>query len=444
MAVLVVAGCSSNRNARISASIQQNLTAKPSPSAESVPAAVDRFYKARQYAPVWVQDGDLSKVTSALGVLRSAEAHGLVASDYGEEAIAGAIASEDRLDKSTERLAQLDVDVTTNLLALGHDVALGRVNLREIDPHWKKQRTPPDFVALLAQAAAGDLNTWLSSVQPKHSEYGALQQELTAIRAQGASPTDERSRLLALNLERWRWLPDDLGPRHILVNVPSFHLVVRESGRTALDMKVVVGKAEATRRTPIFSSEMGTVVFSPYWNVPDSIVEGETAPAVVRDPSFLDRNNIEILRRSQRGAELVEPASVDWDDAEELKQLLFRQRPGPGNALGHVKFLFPNPFHVYLHDTPADALFARSGRALSHGCVRLEQPEALAQYLLRDSAEWNAERIHTAMDSGDETAVALKEKIPVHIVYFTAWPRTGGGFETWPDVYGHDAKQRQN
>ena len=443
--VLVVVGCSSNRNARIAASIQQILTAQPSAVAESVRTEVDRFYKAREYAPVWVLDGAQSKVASALGVLRSAEAHGLVASDYGEAAIAGAIASEDHVEEdSTERLAQLDVDVTTNLLALGHDVALGRVDPRQIDPRWKKQRTPPDFVALLDQAAAGDLKTWLSSVQPKHPEYGALQKELTAIRAQGASPTDDRSRLLGLNLERWRWLPDDLGPRHILVNVPSFHLVVRESGRTALDMKVVVGKAEAARRTPIFSSEMGTVVFSPYWNVPESIVEGETAPAVARDPAFLDRNNIEILRRSQRGDELVEPASVDWDDAEELKQLLFRQRPGPGNALGHVKFLFPNPFHVYLHDTPADALFSRSGRALSHGCVRLEQPEALAQYLLRDSAGWDAERIHTAMYSGDETAVALKEKVPVHILYFTAWPKTGGGFDTWPDVYGHDAKQRQN
>ena len=444
MVVLVVAGCSSNRNARIGASIQQILSAQPSAVAASVRTEVDRFYKAREYAPVWVQDGDLLKVAGALGALRSAEAHGLVASDYGEDAIAGAIAREDHLDDSTERLAQLDIDVTTNLLALGHDVALGRVNPRKIDPRWKKERTPPDFVALLEQAAAGDLNTWLSSVQPKHPEYGALQKELTAIRAQGASPTDDRSRLLALNLEKWRWLRDDLGPRHIVVNVPSFHLVVRESGHTALDMKVVAGEAEAARRTPIFSSEMDTVVFSPYWNIPDSIVEGETAPAVMRDPSFLDRNNIEILRRSKHGTEHIDPTRVDWDDEEELKHLLFRQRPGPGTALGHVKFLFPNPFHVYLHDTPADALFARRGRALSHGCVRLEQPEALAQYLLRDSAEWDAERIHTAMFSGDETAVVLKEKVPVHIVYFTAWPKTGGGFDTWPDVYGYDATLRQN
>ncbi len=391
-----------------------------------------------------MQDGELSTVADARRVLQSAGDHGLVSADYDEDAIAGAMASEEDLEDSPERLAQLDINVTTSLLALGRDIALGRDDPKKVDSRWKKQRALPDFVDLLNEAAAGDLNTWLPSIQPRHPEYAALQKDLASIRAQGATPTDDRLRLLALNLERWRWLPDDLGSRHILVNVPAFHLAVRENGHTALEMKVVVGEAEAARRTPIFSSEMDTVVFSPYWNVPESIVEGETAPAAMRDPSFLDRNNMEILRRSKQGTERVDPASVDWDDEEELKELLFRQRPGPGNALGHVKFLFPNPYHVYLHDTPADALFARRGRALSHGCVRLEQPEALAQYVLRGSTEWDAERIRTAMDSGEEKPVALKEKIPVHIVYFTAWPKAGGGFDTWPDVYGLDARQARN
>ena len=443
--VLIVGGCSSNKNARISASIQQILTAAPASSvAENVHTAVDRFYKERGYTPAWVEDGDLAKVADALRVLRSADDHGLVASGYREEAVAGAMANEDTLEESIERLAQLDVDITTGLLALGHDVAVGRKDPKTIDPRWKRERVAPDLAALLAQAAAGDLNTWLPSVQPRHPEYATLQKELAAIRARRSDSDADRVHLLAMNLERWRWLPDDLGSPHILVNVPAFHLEVRENGRAVLDMKVVVGEAEAARRTPLFSGEMETVVFSPYWNVPDSIVEGETAPAFARDPSFLDRNNIEILRQSKRGTELVDPDSVDWDDENELKQLLFRQRPGPGNALGHVKFLFPNPYHVYLHDTPADALFARRGRALSHGCVRLEQPEALAQYVLRDSSEWDADRIHTAMYSGDEKHVALERKIPVHIVYFTAWPKPGGGFETLPDVYGHDAKQGRN
>jgi murein L,D-transpeptidase YcbB/YkuD len=184
---------------------------------------------------------------------------------------------------------------------------------------------------------------------------------------------------------------------------------------------------------------MSTVVFSPYWNVPDSIVEGETAPAAARDPSFLARNNIEILRLSKSGAKPVDPSTVNWDDPDELRQLAFRQRPGATNALGHVKFLFPNDFDVYLHDTPADELFSRPGRAFSHGCVRVEQPEALARWVLEDDSAWDDARILKAMHSGIEKHVRLKQTIPVHIVYFTAWADDSGAVRYEPDVYGYDA-----
>jgi murein L,D-transpeptidase YcbB/YkuD len=202
-------------------------------------------------------------------------------------------------------------------------------------------------------------------------------------------------------------------------------------------MKVVVGTPE--HKTPIFSDTMTTTVFSPYWNVPDSIVEGETAPEAARDPGFLQRNNIEILRLSKSGATLVDPSTVRWDDPEELKALAFRQKPGAKNALGHVKFLFPNPYDVYLHDTPADALFARPGRAFSHGCVRVEQPEALAKWVLTDAPEWTDEKIREAMHAGEEEHVKLKREIPVHIVYFTAWADDAGSVRLVPDVYGYDA-----
>jgi murein L,D-transpeptidase YcbB/YkuD len=244
---------------------------------------------------------------------------------------------------------------------------------------------------------------------------------------------------IALNLERWRWMPDDLGSRYLIVNIPSFHLEAHEGNQTVLEMKVVVGKPD--HRTPIFSEMMTTTVFSPYWNVPDSIVEGETAPAAARDPGFLKRNDIEILRLSKSGAKVVDPATVNWDDPEELKALAFRQKPGAKNALGHVKFLFPNQFDVYLHDTPADALFARQGRAFSHGCVRVEQPEALARWVLKGMPEWTAEKIVEAMHAGDEQHVKLNQQIPVHIVYFTAWADDEGMVSVVPDVYGYDATQ---
>ena len=251
-------------------------------------------------------------------------------------------------------------------------------------------------------------------------------------------PLATRLAQVAINLERWRWMPDDLGARHFLVNVPYFHLIAREDGKPVLDIRVVVGKRG--NETPLFTDQMETVVFSPYWNVPDTIALEETAPAVARDPDYLLRNNMEVVDRS---GSVVSPESLQWDDETALRAFRFRQRPGSGNALGFVKFLFPNPHSVYVHDTPADALFRRIGRAFSHGCVRVEQPEALAQYVLRDQPEWTSEAIHTAMRAGDERHVKLTAPIPIHIVYMTAWVDDRGGLHYQDDVYGYDARQRQ-
>lgn len=249
-------------------------------------------------------------------------------------------------------------------------------------------------------------------------------------------PLDERIRQVALNLQRWRWMPDDLGARHFMVNIPHFHLQAREQGKTVMDIRVVVGKPG--NNTPIFSDEMETVVLSPYWNIPETIASDETAPAIKRDPGYLDRQNIEVLRVSGNSRDAVKASDVNWDDEEELKDLVFRQRPGAGNALGNVKFLFPNSYNVYLHDTPADALFAKLGRAFSHGCIRVEEPEVLAKYVLRDLPEWDEPTLFAAMRSGEEKHVKLSQKVPVHIVYFTSWVDENGGLHFQPDIYGYD------
>ena len=201
-------------------------------------------------------------------------------------------------------------------------------------------------------------------------------------------------------------------------------------------MRVVVGRPGD--HTPIFSDEMESVVFSPYWNIPERIAQTETAPAVMRDNDYLDRQNIEVLRASGRGLERIDADEVDWEDPSALKKVVLRQQPGPGNALGSVKFLFPNAFNVYLHDTPADRLFARQSRAFSHGCVRVAEPEALARYVLRDQPEWDATRISQAMASGTERHVKLSGKIPVHLVYFTAWVDDHGRLQFVPDIYRYD------
>ncbi len=245
-------------------------------------------------------------------------------------------------------------------------------------------------------------------------------------------PVEHRIRAIELNLERWRWLPDAMPSRYLLVNVPDFRLEAVEQGRPVMNMRVVVGAPD--NKTPIFADEMTHVVFSPYWNVPPGIAGEETIPRAASDPAFLARNNMEVVGAN---GDVLDPSSVDWSNTQGLR---IRQRPGSGNALGGVKFMFPNTFDVYLHDTNATALFDRLDRGMSHGCVRVEEPHKLAQYVLRDQPDWTADRIAAAMTSGQETHVKLETRIPVYIVYKTAWVHDGG-VRFLKDLYGHDASQ---
>ena len=245
-------------------------------------------------------------------------------------------------------------------------------------------------------------------------------------------PIDARIDQIRLALERWRWLPRNLGDRHVLVNIPSYSLEVWDKETNPVSMRVVVGRKDTP--TPVFNDRMTHIVFSPYWNVPPTIAQGETLPAVMQDASFLARNNMEVLDASGR---VVDPESIDLDDPTKYR---FRQRPGSGNSLGLVKFMFPNEYNVYLHDTPADSLFARATRSFSHGCVRVEEPVELAEYLLRDQPDWTTDRIAEAMKAGDERTVKLKEPIPVYLGYWTA-SMTPDGLRFTDDVYGIDSRQ---
>ena len=247
-------------------------------------------------------------------------------------------------------------------------------------------------------------------------------------------PVDFRIAQIEANLERLRWLPSDMGTRHIVVNIPAYELQVHEGNQIPLTMKVVVGTN--ANRTPLFSDMIETVVFSPYWNIPESIATKEIFPKIMKDPDYRLRQNIEVVKVGKR-TEVVDPSKINWDDAPAAFQYQLRQKPGPKNSLGLVKFLFPNEFNVYLHDTPADNLFDRFTRNFSHGCVRVERPLELASYLLHDQPEWTAEKIETAMHSDSETHVALKTPVAVHIVYWTAWVDSTGVLQIRPDVYGY-------
>lgn len=233
-------------------------------------------------------------------------------------------------------------------------------------------------------------------------------------------PVEDRIRQMLLNMERMRWLPQQ--PQngvHISVNIPEYALHVYEGKNKVFDIDVIVGKQG--HNTQIFSDQLEYVVFSPYWNIPRSIVREEIVPAMKRDPSYLDRNNMEITG-NRNGLPVI------------------RQKPGPNNALGKVKFIFPNSYHIYFHDTPAKSLFSNNKRAFSHGCIRLEEPARLAQFVLQDKPGWDDARIYDAMNSGKEKWVKLDEKIPVLITYFTSWVDESGSVHFRKDIYDHDKR----
>lgn len=224
---------------------------------------------------------------------------------------------------------------------------------------------------------------------------------------------DDRARQIAVNMERWRWMPEDLGESHILVNIAAFRLDVIEGDRSVLTMKTVVGK-EYTR-TPFFAARIAEVIVNPWWNVPDSIAAKELWPKQRGDPSYFEREHMVVTNGR------------------------IRQRPGPWNALGRLKFNMPNGYDVYLHDTPAKSLFERPFRAFSHGCIRLEKPLDLALYLLRDQPQWTFAAIESAIESGNERAIRLTTPQPVYVLYWTAWVGDDGHTEFHRDHYERDA-----
>ena len=230
---------------------------------------------------------------------------------------------------------------------------------------------------------------------------------------------NERIKQLLLNLERMKWVPETPEGAFIIVNIPEFRLHMFEAAKKVFSINIVVGKA--AHNTVIFTGELKYVVFSPYWNIPRSIVRNEILPVIRRNPNYLSKMNME---------------QTGFSDGLPV----IRQKPGGKNALGRVKFIFPNNYNIYFHDTPSKSLFNQEARAFSHGCIRLAEPEKLAIYLLRNQPEWTIQRINIAMSSTKEKWVTLKEKLPVFISYFTAWVDSEGLLNFRDDIYGHDKK----
>lgn len=248
---------------------------------------------------------------------------------------------------------------------------------------------------------------------------------------------EARVEQVRVNLERWRWLPTDLGARHVRVNIAAFELEVIEDAERVLDMRVVVGRPY--RQTPVFSDAISYLVLSPYWHVPHSIATRDKLPDFQRDPSLVARQGFQVFDSWSAQAQPLDPLAINWDElSERTFPYRLRQNPGPANALGRVKFMFPNPHNVYLHDTPTRSTFAQAERGFSSGCIRLEHPLELAAYLLDNVPGWDRARIDRSAQATEEATVVLPDRVPVHLLYSTAWADTDGAVHFRNDVYDRD------
>ncbi len=248
-------------------------------------------------------------------------------------------------------------------------------------------------------------------------------------------PVVERVKTMELNMERRRWMDDDLGEKYVFVNLADFWLKVVDGRHTIHTAPVVVGKT--FHRTPVFSKDMKYIVFNPFWNVPRSIAVNEYLPKLRRDPGALLRQNIKLVSSSG----VIDPYSIDWNSVSSKRfPFRLRQDSGKRNALGLLKFLFPNKHNVYIHDTPSKSLFSRTVRSFSHGCIRVKNPRDLAVVLLKGQGGWNEKKIKAAIASGKRRIVRLEDPIPVHITYLTSWVNKDGTVYFRNDIYGRDKR----
>jgi len=368
--------------------------------------------------------------------------------------------------------------------ALEHgDIAVTLDSLRPADPAYRKlMAARQDLTELLGQPwlplavrptiRPGDQDDRMSEIRHRLSRLGELKEqpatgeaprhydeslEMAVARFQarhGLEPDGligpdtltalnlmpvERLRQIDATLERWRWLPESLGETYVLVNIAGFELKMVENGKEVLRKRVIVG--QPFRQTPVFSDRIRYLVFNPTWTVPRTVMIQDQLPQIVRDPDYLSRLKISVYRGWGADRQKVDPLDVDWSSLNRNNfpfQLV--QEPGPQNALGQVKFMFPNQYAVYLHDTPGRGLFTRTERSFSSGCIRVEQPFDLAQRLLAASPEWSREKIDRVVSEAEPRTVLLPEPVPVHIQYWTSWVDSQGRLQSRNDLYNRDAR----
>jgi murein L,D-transpeptidase YcbB/YkuD len=463
---------------------------------------VESFYKGRTYLPAWSQNGLMVQVEPLIRAVEDAYGDGLTPDYYHLSLIRSLVEKVGQeLAPDPILLSDLDILLTDAFLALGCHLSAGCVNPVTIETEWFAKSLKVDVSAVLEQALnKKQIREALMGLRPQKDIYDRLRLALAWYRvllskgewqlistgpslkkgsksdrvvelrkrltASGDLPADEgtvsdvfdekveqsiivfqkchglecdgivgrntfnalnvplkqRIRQMELNMERLRWILGNIEERFIVVNIANFQLDVIENDKSILSMKVVVGKPY--QRTPIFTSKMTYIVINPAWNIPDSIARKEILKKIEKNPNYLAEQNIKVLEEV-KGSRKALPYR-------------FRQEPGPLNPLGTIKFMFPNEYDVYLHDTSAKRLFSENVRTFSHGCTRIEKPLELAEYLFREDPHWSRKELVAAIEKGTEQTVMIPHPVNVHFLYLTAWVDESGSVQFRNDVYGRD------
>jgi murein L,D-transpeptidase YcbB/YkuD len=397
-------------------------------------AGLEAFYAEHQAPPLWITTVGFS----ARGQALIAEMQ--KAGEWGLPAEAFDLPPASDLPGTTEAQAVDEIKLAIAVLKYARFARGGRVSPARVSALFDQKPNLLDPKAVLSEIAASSApGDYLTSLHPKHDQFERLRQAylkaVAGAKARGRKPAgDAAVQRLIVNMERWRWMPPDLGSYYVWNNVPAFTTRVVKGGKSIYVEKTIVGQVKYA--TPIFSAAMRSIVFNPEWVVPETIKTEDLQPRLRQtDVSVLRNNKLSVSYQGRP----VNAETIDWG-RESIHKYTFTQPPGPDNVLGALKFNFPNRHAVYMHDTVQPQLFKETVRTLSHGCIRVHQPERLAALLLAEDKGWSADQVKSMLAKGNNSGVTLNRPVPVHLTYFTMAFDGVGKLQTYADVYGLDNK----
>lgn len=425
------------------------------------PNVITAYYEANDYDPVFVMDhifnGDVDLTAT---YFEKVGQHGLDPKMFNADKIKALVDKFQSkkgiktLDEAYHDIAELELTTANALITYSNALQYGMISPRKIYQRYYTETKRPDSAGMSRIFGIKDMRQYLDSIQPKDPQYLALQKALVSGNVAPGMSKEETIRYLVTNMERLRWKNKPTQDKYVIVNIPDYRLDVMDHGKSTVNMKVCVGEGRNidremslvefdesdkvdrpfTRETPQLNSMIHSVQVNPVWNIPQSIASKEIMVEAAQDPYYLDNKNIDVY---QNGKKVEDPETIDWASAPKDKYE-FKQRPGDDNALGKIKFLFNNKSSVYLHDTPAKMAFNQQMRAVSHGCVRVGDPDALARALFGDTPTYQKISQDMTEDNPAPTTIALPKKMPVYLTYVTCWADSNGVIQFRPDVYGLD------